>query len=189
MAQSNFNHLMFDIETIGLTADSTVIAIALALFDPATGEVGTERCYLPPTDGQGGTVCFDTIKWWMKTNPELFSSYLSRHPGVGVPKDWEEIADEISALISLHNVDTIWCNGIDFDIPILAAAFERTTATNPLAAFSYKQRRDLRQWKFAAEQGGWEQPVRPTTSVRHEALSDVIWQCNVACNLWNFLSE
>lgn len=187
--ETKLNHLMVDVETLGTTADTTIIAIGIVLFNPETGAIGPKRCYLPPIEGQGGTVSFDTIRWWLDKNPTLFAQYMRSSPEVGTPKDWDGISEDIAALISAHEVDTIWANGIDFDIPILSAAFERTASSNPLDAFGYRQRRDMRQWKFAASHSGWEDSERPQDLTAHDALSDAVWQCRVVCSLWAFLSK
>jgi 3' exoribonuclease, RNase T-like len=183
------NHLMIDVETMGITSDTTVLAIGAVLFNPETGAFGAQRHYLPPIDGQGGTISFDTIRWWMKTNPEKFAGMLNQDPKVGKAMDWEAISDDILALTKVHNVDTIWCNGIDFDLPILNAALDRTSTSNPLEGFKYYQRRDVRQWKLAAEHSGWESPTRPPELPKHDALADALWQCQVVCSLWAYLGK
>lgn len=189
MQQSPLNHMMIDVETMGITTDTTVLAIGVVIFNPETGEFGQQRHYLPPVDGQGGTISFDTIRWWMKTDAAKFAAMLEQDAKVGQPMDWDSISDDIAALTKAFNVDTIWANGIDFDIPILSAALERTSTSNPLAEFSYSQRRDVRQWKFAAIHGGWEVPTRPVDLPKHDALADAIWQARVVCSLWAYLSK
>jgi hypothetical protein len=103
--------------------------------------------------------------------------------------DWEAISSDIAGLIYGYEVDTIWCNGIEFDLPILAAAFKRTCTKNPFDAFSYKQRRDVRQWKLAARLAGWTEPARPGSYTTHDALADAVWQCCVVGSIWSFLSK
>ena len=182
------SHMMLDIETLGLSTDTTVIAIGVVLFNPETGQIGPSRCYLPPINGQGGTIDFDTVRFWLNKNPALFTKYMNGSPEAGTPKDWDGISEDIAALLSAHEVDTIWANGIDFDLPILSAAFDRNANSNPLDKLGYRQRRDMRQWKFAAQHNGWVCPECPEDMEAHDALQDAMWQCRVVCSLWAYLS-
>jgi hypothetical protein len=189
MDEITFNHMMVDIETLGTAMDATVIAIGVALFNPEAVAIGPQFCYLPALECQGGTVSPDTLHWWLKTNQGLLGKYIEQSPEVGTPFDWRDISVNLANLIYGYEVDTIWANGIDFDIPILSAAFERTKVDNPLETFNYKQRRDMRQWKLAASLAGWLEPERPKELVAHDALADAVWQCRVVCNLWQFLAN
>jgi hypothetical protein len=183
------NHMMVDIETLSTAPDATVIAIGIALFNPAEGAIDLRRSYLPTLEDQGGTVSPDTFHWWLKTNQGLLGKYLAQSTDVGAPRSWEDISKNLAGLIYDNDVDTIWCNGLDFDLPILAAAFKRTNTKNPFDAFSYKQRRDVRQWKLAAELAGWKRPERPKELTAHDALADAVWQCREVCSIWSFLCK
>lgn len=189
MQQSKLNHMMIDVETLGLAEGTTVIAIGVVLFNPETGEFGQKRHYLPPTDTQGGTVDLDTVSWWLRTGPAQLQNMLARNPEHGTPATWDEVADDIAVLTKTFNVDTLWANGIDFDLPILSAALDRCADSNPVAEFTYQQRRCLRQWKFAATHSGWEPTPRPDNLPKHNALADATWQAQVACSLWAYLTK
>lgn len=189
MLPSKLNHMMIDVETLGLTPDTTVTEIGIVLFNPETGEFGQQRHYLPPVDGQGGTISFDTLRWWLKTDATRLASVLAQDPKVGVPTPWEIVSEDIAALTKMFDVDTIWAKGVDFDFPILSAAFDRTSSSNPLNAFSYRQKRCVRQWQFAAEHNGWEATSRPVDLPPHNALADAIWQARTVCSFWAYLSK
>jgi hypothetical protein len=189
MDEIPLNHMMVDIETLSTAPDATVIAIGIALFNPEEGAIGLRHSYLPPIEGQGGSASTDTINWWMRTNAPLFTKYMQRDFDVGLVMDWETISSNLGDLMYGYRVDTIWCNGLDFDLPILAAAFKRTNTENPFDAFSYKQRRDVRQWKLAAELAGWQKPERPAKLTAHNALADAVWQCQEVCSIWSSLRK
>ena len=68
---NKMNNLMLDLETMGNTSDSAIIAIGACYFDPKTGKIEGEfykEISLESAVKYGGKVDPSTVVWWMNLN-------------------------------------------------------------------------------------------------------------------------
>ncbi|MHB6324057.1 3'-5' exonuclease [Klebsiella pneumoniae] len=120
------NHLMIDLETMGNKPNAPIVSIGAVLFEPSTGELGTEfyRVVSLKSDVDGGAVPDpETIIWWMQQSEQARMAICD--------KDAISIS---AALIKLNtfildNTDIdkvqVWGNGATFDNVILRASYDR----------------------------------------------------------------
>src|ERR1044071_2391262 len=57
-------HVMVDLEALSLRKDAAIIQVAALVFDPLTGERGTQ--FNAFVSGLEGHVRPDTVAWWMQ---------------------------------------------------------------------------------------------------------------------------
>lgn len=117
-----YPNVMLDLETMGTTPGSAIVAIGAVAFDLLTGELGPEfeaRITLQSNLDIGLTTDPRTIEWWMGQSDDA-----RRHTFTG---DRTHIAIALQAFhswIGTHTVDVeMWGNGANFDNNLLAAAY------------------------------------------------------------------
>lgn len=159
----SYGHVMIDIETMGNTPNSAIIAIAAVEFDLSTGNTGKEfSCgvSLASCLDIGLEVSASTIIWWMQQGEEARRNITD---GKKLP-----ITDALEALSSFLATDDycVWANSPSFDLVILSNAyrmigqpiawdFRRERCVRTLAAFNPSKKKE---WEY--------------TGVAHDALSD-----------------
>jgi hypothetical protein len=123
------NHISIDLETLGTTAGSVVLAIGARRFDPTTGEVFDAFYANLDREAQedvGLTVNPETEKWWSEQSEEARARLLVdvEHPHY-VLRDFAHWCrhDENEVLSNL--IDGAWGWGAMFDLSLLEAVFTR----------------------------------------------------------------
>ena len=114
-------HIMFDIETLGTKPGCVILSIGAIEFDLATGELGKSIELFIDSESSvahGLTIEPRTVMWWMMQNEAARREITGR---TTVPLD--------RAMIDFHQAfdwkeKKVWCNGANFDFPILAAAMD-----------------------------------------------------------------
>ena len=108
------SRVLVDLETLGVTADSAILAIGAVAFE---GDVvlGTfyETATLASNLKLGRKVDGDTVMWWVKQEDNV------RLP---LTPAWRDIQADIQAVVEAfdqwlneHNAEEIWGNGAGFD--------------------------------------------------------------------------
>ncbi len=118
----NMQHLMIDLETLGVAANAPVLAIGAVFFDPNTGATGAEfDAAIDVADAmQYGRISGETFKWWMQQSDDARRKAIrGQHPAKAVFGKFHEFC--------LKHGDGVqpWGNGASFDISILDYAFPR----------------------------------------------------------------
>ena len=164
------NHLMIDIETLGITPQAPVFSIGAVLFEIETGEiVNTFRAFIDLNEAMmGRRPDGDTIKWWMEQSPEA-QREMGGHQSMRMA---------LTRLCDFSNVpiDGVWSNGSCFDIVILEDLFRQYEMDAP---WKFHQIKDMRTIKFLAP----ECPVE-REGTHHSAIDDAIYQAN--CVSWMY---
>lgn len=124
MNKKYYDHIMIDIETLGVSSTAVIQSIGAISFDIETGEMG-EYAFLQMSIQScldfGLKVDGDTIKFWLSQPKETIDSILK--------SDKEYLLDcglhWLNMFFSSHNKHTVkvWANRPQFDIAILKNAY------------------------------------------------------------------
>ncbi|EKC3925997.1 3'-5' exoribonuclease, partial [Escherichia coli] len=106
------DHLMIDLEAMGINPDAPIISIGAIFFDPQTGDMGPEFSKTVDLETAGGVIDRDAIKWWLKQSREAQSAIMTDE----IPLDdallqLREFIDENSGEFFVQ----VWGNGANFD--------------------------------------------------------------------------
>jgi hypothetical protein len=165
---------MVDIETLGTKPGSVILSIGAVRFDESG--VGTERFYRPidVLDGlmHGLTVDQATVGWWRMQSAEARGALQPGRP-------LRETLEHFRTFVSVPGPYTkpaeyFWAKGPDFDLTLLAAAYDAVGVKVP---WSYRNSRDVRTI-LALAPGAAEQCGRQEHPAHH-ALGDAelqAWQ-------------
>jgi hypothetical protein len=124
------DHIMIDIETLGTSVDSAIIAIGAIRFnmypDPYQ-EI--DKFYatvsLDSNLNLGRVITQSTLKWWVDTNVGLICEML------GSDNELHRALNGLTWFLDKSSYETIWANGTDFDIAMLKHAYKQCLGTEP----------------------------------------------------------
>ena len=132
------NEAMLDLETLGKKPGCIIRSIGIVTFNRNTGEIG-DKLYMnidqASCEAIGLTAEQDTLDWWAKQAAEAQQQLLLDQVGVGYAMLCLE------SFLKFHNIEQIWCQGSDFDIPILKEVLDRVGVEVP---WKYYNVRDTR---------------------------------------------
>jgi len=164
---------MLDLETLGREPSAIILSIGLAVID---GDKITDKCQWFPSladqQTRGRTTGTSTILWWaehLKRGNET-SAFL---PDYTRETPYVVIAD-IRELLT--TADEVWCNGTDFDLPILKDFFSMWGAGWPV---DYWKHRDFRTLKNLPACRPIYEGLKPGHGKPHDALEDALFQAKV----------
>lgn len=163
----NCNHVMIDIETLGLEPSAVILSIGAVAFGmDHKPDTPMQEFYVEVSMGnQGGRIInTDTIKWWMSQSikPPM-NGTISLHQALRDLNDFvwmKSIGDQ---------APYVWANGTDFDISILYDAYREHLIA---PAWKYS---DVRDYRTVAKMFSGV-VSRPQNMNQHNALSDARMQ-------------
>lgn len=179
--ETEFGHLMVDIETMGNTSNSAILSIGAVEFDIETGETG--RAFMTPASLKsslelGLTVDADTIMWWLKQSEEARMI-------LNMSDDMRFTIS--SALIGFSEFCTkdyqIWGNSARFDLGILQDAYNKLKMDIP---WDFRKERDVRTLVSFNEE------IKKNTvfeGVAHSPVDDCRHQIKYCSEIWNSLNK
>ena len=187
--------VMVDIETLGNKTNSTIFQIGAIAFDIRTGKHIDKfnRIADIEENEQQLQVSASTLKWWLKTNKELFEELLNSGGGSS-----EDIVLEFHTwLVGIQNyygVDNVylWGNGILFDNKMLQFHMENLGVHYPI---HFRNDRDVRtlleltSFKTGLSERDIKDAVKDEELVAHNAYDDVVKQINIAHKCYKVLVE
>lgn len=171
-------NIMIDIETLGTSSNSVILSIGAVEFD--NENLGAEfEIFIDPescTD-HGLVIDASTVMWWMVQSDEARGELLKRK---GVTLD--------EAILQLHQAfdwkgKQVWCNGADFDFPIIASACK---AVGILEPWQYWSKMDYRTLKNLLPKKTYGE-LKVDATVKHSALADAKAQALTTINILKFL--
>lgn len=123
------NDLMIDLETLGRTPDSPIIAIGAVFFDKITGETGAEFEVAIDFSSacNGREIDPETVAWWMGQDDDARQSVLRGQSSM------QGALRSLSNFIITHTHDDEcypWGNGATFDISMIEHCY-RQYGMNP----------------------------------------------------------
>lgn len=167
------NNLMIDLETMGNTHNSAIIAIGACFFDPDTGAIGKtfyQQVNLEAAVISGTQMDASTVLWWMQQSDDARAKFKDNHK-----------ADTLELVLSnfynfvkqAKNVKP-WGNGATFDLGILSNSFEKAYIKTP---WQFWNERDVRTVVELGQAVGFDpKKDMPFEGTPHYALDDAIHQ-------------
>lgn len=164
-------HCMIDVETLGRRHDAAIIQIGWCLFTADKILSATRRNVHLSSAMKYGTICSETLMWWMKQSEEARKSAFTSQP----EETLEEALFDLMGSIQVFKPDHFWAHAT-FDFPILTNAFN---AINKNPPWHFRATRDLRTLDMLANAATIENwPVREGTY--HDAMDDAVHQAKCA---------
>ncbi|ELJ0528318.1 3'-5' exoribonuclease [Escherichia coli] len=176
------DHLMIDLEAMGINPDAPIISIGAIFFDPQTGDMGPEFSKTVDLETAGGVIDRDAIKWWLKQSREAQSAIMTDE----IPLDdallqLREFIDENSGEFFVQ----VWGNGANFDNTILRRSYERQGIPCP---WRYYNDRDVRTIVELGKAIDFDaRTAIPFEGERHNALDDARYQAKCVSVIWQKL--
>ena len=113
--------VMIDLETLGTIANATIMSIGAVKFDLNSDYIDDEGFYASISIDSnllaGRTISEATILWWMDQSPAARAVFKEEKQPL------EAALDSLSEWVGTED-RFIWSNGADFDLPMLAHAYE-----------------------------------------------------------------
>lgn len=189
----NVINIVIDLETASLQSDAAICSIAAQVFDPMAMVNNPHALPFPP-EGKSPSPQFEvvvnansciaaglhfemeTVKWWSERSDEAKASILAAP--VLLASALEELSKWLDLLRSHFDCEVrIWCQGTDFDIPILTNAYRVCGLPLP---WRHTDVRDARtfileelEMLFGPEEKPYDRiPAMDEEWVTHSALSD-----------------
>ncbi len=171
-------NLMLDLETYATTMDACVMTLGAVVFDKTGREIASfyRRIDGSSCDRLGLIRDAKTIEFWK------LQSDVSRAE-VESSADRVDIVDavrEFSKFWVENNCDILWCNGANFDEPILSTVYHKLGIEKPWRFFNVRCVRTL--FSIAGIRTGDLGPVA------HHALEDCRKQIRGVVKCWNSIS-
>ncbi len=133
-----FNHIMIDIETLGVSEDAVILAIAACNFN-MNGEVGSSffsKVGLEDNLVHGRKIDADTLRWWSKQRNDLRTILLSG--SAFLEEALAELAIYMNSIVAT-TIRTVWSNR-KLDFVVLEHAYRKARMDCP---WGYWQERDV----------------------------------------------
>lgn len=166
--------MMIDLETLGTHAGCVVTEIAAVVFDTESGEPAMDEVFsvnlnVDSQVAKGATIDNATVGWWTQQDKNKLDAMMAE------PGDAEEQLHEFIEFcqrIDCSTLSGVWCQGMDFDLPILRAALERFDLHVPWGHWLGRDTRTV----YA--EAGFAYQYAPRAGVHHNALDDCLTQVN-----------
>lgn len=164
------NDVMVDMETLGTTADAIILSIGAVRFNLETDEIDDNGFYASVSIDSNlefkRRLQENTLIWWLQQPADaqrVFYEVKDTLPAAlqGL-SDW--IGDDSS---------TIWSNGADFDIPMLAHTYSQQMMERP---WKFWNSRCVRTYRGLP---GAKAISVPRMGTHHNALHDAIYQARL----------
>jgi len=176
---NKYDNIMLDLETLGTTPGSVILALAAVPFDHA-GVYTKDALYLKFSAMHAGAFGFRTNlltqMWWDKQSPEARHEAFS---GTLTPLD---LVESLTKYLEDSPDVKVWGNGANFDNVLVAAYYEKLDRKLP---WKYSNDRCYRTLKNIT-------PLRFLTNkptVAHNAFYDAEAQAKNCVAALNFLAE
>lgn len=166
------NHVMIDIETMGVTPDSAIVSIGAVVFDPRYNVVTGKTFYRElDWESQGRKIDKETQKWWVGRAPEAKAAL----DGLD---DLSEVLEELASWLPRDAKP--WGNGSTFDISFLEHAYLQAGIEIPWKFYNIRDCRTIKDM-YESARGGYEKKSGGTL---HHALDDAKFQAKYVCEMW-----
>lgn len=157
------NGIMIDIETLGTKSTSAIVSIGAVEFNSD----GIVRMFYQRVDiddclKHGLTVDGPTVEWWMCQGDAARAVFDD--PGIPLDAALVLLAQEFD-----WGDKKVWCNGLNFDLPILDNAYAACGFRSPWAYYNGRDYRTLVKEVYSA---GEVSKARVEPAVAHNALED-----------------
>jgi len=160
-------HIMLDLETLGTAADAVILSVGAVKFDLESDRIDDSGFYasinIESNLDYGRRIQEDTLLWWLKQ--DAAAQQVFHEEKTVLSEALIELSDWIG-----DDSYTVWSNGADFDLPMLAHAYRQIGVETP---WKYWNSRCFRTYKNLP---GAKNIRLPAKGVKHNALSDAYQQ-------------
>lgn len=171
-------NLMLDLETYATTMDACVMTIGAVVFDKSGKEID---CFYRRIDGEscdrlGLTRDQKTINFWaQQSGPSKFELETTINR-----MDIADVIREFTQFWYDNKCEFLWCNGANFDEPILSTIYHKLGVEKPWRFFNVRCVRTL--YSIAGFRSSDFGPVG------HHALEDCRKQVRGVVSCWKIIS-
>lgn len=166
----NYNHITFDLETLGNSPNAPIIQIGAVKFNEK-GEINDKflvNVDLSKEKGLWSDMDYPTIHWWLNQSPEAINSVFGNHlERVSLSHALYLFKEWIGKTASY----TYWSH-TTFDPPILESSYRKLDMENPIP---FRLHRDIRTLTWFTKRKA-HVPKIEREGVHHNALDDCIYQ-------------
>jgi hypothetical protein len=177
------NHIMVDLEALGITPECPILTLGAVFFDPNTGNIGEDiyfRVDLQSNFEAGRKPDAGTVEWWFHQSPEAQYALFDKNITCYTLYDALKAFTEFCHKCGMKSGPRIWSNGATFDVVILENAYRTMGLDIP---WRYTNVLDVRTIKALA---------RPAIKMldfefdgtKHNALSDAKHQAKYVSVMW-----
>lgn len=160
--ENKMDSIMIDLETLATSANSAVIQVGAVAFDSVAGTMSPDAFTMDvdlfSSVRLGGEVDGPTAQWWGDRGGLELKD----------PRPLREVLTGLSEWLGqFKDVKRVWCQGANFDEPIMAGYYRRAGIDCP---WPYYAARDTRTVYDLAKERGWSKPEG--TQAVHTSLED-----------------
>lgn len=164
------NHVMLDLETLGVGDDAAIVSIGAVRFDLHSEKLGPEFEAKIEFSPSAGKIEPGTVKWWLEQPKEAQEALLS---GERI-----SLADAIrgfNSFLKASPVEGFWSNGPTFDERLINQAASRCKKR---LDYPFRASRCMRTYAMLGRDRGVSLS-RIQNPLQHDALQDAIYQARV----------
>lgn len=182
-------HVMLDLETLGTTPGSIIVAVGACVFD--SNEIGTPmiraRIDAEDAEAHGLTISASTVKWWLRQSSAAISSTFVDKAHLCSGDTFVAALDVFAKFLvemrgrSADGEIRLWSHGASFDPVLLEAAYRLAGLDVPWHFAEVRDTRTLFELAGVA-------PKR-FEGVHHDALDDAMNQARAVQLAWRALRE
>lgn len=167
-----YTDVMVDLETLGTVASAVILSIGAVKFNLETGEIADDGFYASVSIDSnldfGRRIQEDTLLWWLKQ--PAAAQQVFHEEKMALPEALELFSDWVQT-----DDARMWSNGADFDLPMVAHAYNQVQMTAP---WKFWNSRCVRTYKALP---GAKNAKVESLGVKHNALSDAYNQAQLVC--------
>lgn len=183
--------IMTDLETLGNNENVQIIQFSAKTFDITTGEIFEDVFdeYVDLNSVTNLIVDGSTLKWWMKTDPNLLATILLNEKATGLKTVLKRFVDYTKGLHCEKENIYLWGNGILFDNRIIKESMNNNDVPYPIF---FRNDRDVRTiLELASLKSGLTSKEIYATiesiGTKHNAIDDVIFQISLVNKCYNII--
>ena len=170
------NDISIDLETLGTSPRSAIIAIGAVRFSPITGEVDMENTFYKRIDWNSATrgrqVSGDTLRWWMGQSNE------ARKEITKGGNSTKQVLEEFYGWFPSGG--KAWGNGAAFDVAMLEDALLQVGLVAPWKFWDVRDMRTV----VAIGAGIADKNAIQRAGTHHNALDDAAHQARTIAHIW-----
>ncbi|KTI48834.1 hypothetical protein ASV03_04715 [Enterobacter hormaechei subsp. steigerwaltii] len=182
------NHLMLDMETLGVSVSAPIISIAAVFFDPKTDSLGESFYKIITLESSlaNGSIEPRTLAWWMAQSDEA-RRVFNDTSAVMLKDALYQFSEFVNSNGNTEPLQ-VWGNGASFDNAIIANAYRHFGLELP---WPFRNDRDVRTIVTLCEELKNVNVLNmiEREGIHHNALDDAIYQARYVSLAYALLSN
>lgn len=182
------NHLMLDMETLGVSVSAPIISVAAVFFDPKTDSLGESFYKVITLESSlaNGSIEPRTLAWWMVQSDEA-RRVFNDTSAVMLKDALYQLSEFVNGNGNTERLQ-VWGNGASFDNAIIANAYRYFGLDLP---WPFRNDRDVRTIVSLCEElkniNVLNRIMRE--GIHHNALDDAIYQARYVSLAYALLAD